>query len=152
MGGALAWGPPRITLHDAGLQIDYAWPRGGGGLLLATAAGMLALTFGARWLRAGTLALAAGGLLVGLGLLAYRLEANDSRLSVRSLLGETSIAWSDVTRVEAGAHQLVVWGEGKRRFPIETSSFRPAQRASLERTVARRVRERSALGAPASNQ
>ena len=62
-------------------------------------------------------------------------------LSLRDLRGSRRLAWRDVTRVEPEAHSLSLQGRGGERVDIDTSGFAAEQRASLERTVARRVRE-----------
>ena len=60
---------------------------------------------------------------------------------MRDLRGSRRLAWRAVTRVEPEAHALLLQGRGDESVDIETSGFTAEQRASLERTVARRVRE-----------
>jgi len=136
----LAIGPPRAVWLNAGLRIEYPWPRGTAALAAAAGAAALAALARARALRllAGALAVAAA--LAGAGLLTYRLEALDAGLAERRLLGTARLAWADVASVEQEPQALVVSGRGL-RLRIDTGRLSPEQRASLERTVARRVRE-----------
>lgn len=143
MGGLLlALGPLRAVWLNAGLRIDYPWPRGASALVAA--GGALGLTVLARpralRLLAGALALALG--LVGAALLLYRLEALGEGLVERRLLGTVRLAWSEVTAVRAEPESLVVAGAAT-RVRIDTTQLSPDQRAGLERTIARRVREAS---------
>ncbi len=142
-GTGLAFGPARVTWLNAGLRIDYPWPRGAAALLATAGSALLAALLHNRLLRLGASALAVVGLLIGLRLLAYRLEAGETGLTVRGLLGSTTIAWSDVARVETGAGALVVTDRGEAQVRVGTSDLTPEQSAGLERTIARRVREGS---------
>jgi len=81
--------------------------------------------------------------LVGAGLLLYRLEALAEGLVERRLLGTVRLAWSEVTAVQTQPEALLVSGAAT-RVRIDTQQLSPDQRASLERTIARRVREASA--------
>ena len=82
--------------------------------------------------------------ILGLHRLAYRLEVGAAGVSVRDLRGSRRLAWRDVTRVEPEPHSLFLQGRGGDRVDIDTTGFTAEQRASLERTVARRVREAQA--------
>jgi len=81
--------------------------------------------------------------LVGAGLLLYRLEALAEGLVERRLLGTVRLAWSEVTAVQTEPEALLVAGAAT-RVRIDTTQLSPDERASLERTIARRVREASA--------
>ena len=105
-GAIVSMGPPRLTLTNAGLSVEYPWFRGIGALVAALGAGLLAVALRRRWPRIAAGLLAALGLGVGAHLLAYRLEGPDE------------------TRIE-----------------VDTTDFRPEQRASLERTIARRIHD-----------
>jgi hypothetical protein len=142
-GAGLAFGPARVTWLNAGLRIDYPWLRGAAALLATAASALLAALLHPRLLRAGAAVLAAVCLLLGLRLLAYRLEAGETGITLRGLLGSTTIAWTDVTRVETGARALVITDRGEAQVRVGTSDLAPEQRARLERTIARRVREGS---------
>lgn len=137
----LTLGAPRITLVNAGLHIEYPWRQGAGALAAAAGLGALAFAFAARWARVvlALLALAAVG--VALDRLTYRLEADDHGLAARGWLGPTVVPWAEVTRVQSGPALIVVWGNGDAQVRVDTSYFQPHQRASLDRTIARRVRE-----------
>jgi len=139
----LAFGPLRAVWLNAGLRIDYPWPRGASALLAAGGAAGLAALTRPRALRflAAALSIVLG--LVGAGLLLYRLEALDEGLVERRLLGTVRLAWSDVTAVQTEPEALLVAGAAT-RVRIDTTQLSPDQRASLERTIARRVREASA--------
>jgi hypothetical protein len=139
----LALGPLRAVWLNAGLRIDYPWPRGASALVAAGGAAGLAALTRPRALRflAAALSIVLG--LVGAGLLLYRLEALDEGLVERRLLGTVRLAWSDVTAVQTEPEALLVAGAAT-RVRIDTTQLSPDQRASLERTIARRVREASA--------
>jgi hypothetical protein len=139
----LAFGPLRAVWLNAGLRIDYPWPRGASALVAAGGAAGLAALTRPRALRflAAALSIVLG--LVGAGLLLYRLEALDEGLVERRLLGTVRLAWSDVTAVQTEPEALLVAGAAT-RVRIDTTQLSPDQRASLERTIARRVREASA--------
>jgi hypothetical protein len=139
-GGAfLSYGPPRLVALNAALRVEYAWPRVLGAATVA-AGGLVLLAAGRRrWLWALSAVLFAGGLAAGLHLLRYRVEADDGGLSARALLGTSRLGWTEVERVETGPGLLVVTGRG-RTVRVDTTDFRPEQRAALERTVARRLR------------
>jgi hypothetical protein len=94
-----------------------------------------------RWLRLlGALA-CLGFAIFGLDRLLYRLEAGPEALSSRGLLGLRVIPWREVDQVQTGPDTVAVAGRGGVRIQVRTSGFGPDQRASLERTIARRVRE-----------
>ena len=139
----LALGPPRITLVNAGLRIEYPWSQGIGAGLATIGLGLAAAAVPARWrwarIALAVLALAAAG--VAVDRLAYRLEADDRGLVSRSWMGPTVVPWAEVTRVQSGPEVVVVWGKDDAQVRVDTSHFEPQQRATLDRTIARRVRE-----------
>lgn len=138
-GAIVSTGPPRLTLTNAGLSVEYPWFRGIGALIAAAGAGLLAVALRRRWPRIAAAALAALGLAVGAHLLAYRLEADADGLSSRGLTGRRAVTWPGVSRVEGGPGTIAVVGTDETRIEIDTTDFRPEQRASLERTIARRI-------------
>jgi hypothetical protein len=141
-GGAWAsFGSPRITLVNAGLLIEYPWRQGAGGLAAALGLALVALAVPVRWARITTAVLALGAAVLGLDRLTYRLQADDRGLVSRNWLGPTVVSWADVTRVQSGPEVVVVWGNGDAQVRVDTSHFEPQQRASLDRTISRRVRE-----------
>ena len=64
----------------------------------------------------------------------------------RGILGSTRIGWARVRRVDAGP-DVILSGTRRRSGPVETSGFSPEQRATLERTIARQIREAQAPAA-----
>jgi hypothetical protein len=147
-GAGLAFGPARVTWLNSGLRIDYPWPRGAAALFATAGSALLAALLQNRLLRLGAAVLAVVGLLLGLGLLAYRLEASETGITRAGLLGSTTIAWTDVTRVDTGASALVITDRAEAQVRVGTSDLAPEQRARLERTIARRVREGSSRPGP----
>jgi hypothetical protein len=147
-GAGLASGPARVTWLNTGLRIDYPWPRGAAALVATAGSGLLAALSRHRLLRLGAAGLALVGLLLGLHLLAYRLEAAETGITLGGLLGSTTIAWGDVTRVETGAQALVITDRAEAQVRVGTNDLAPEQRARLERMIARRVREGSTRPAP----
>jgi hypothetical protein len=87
--------------------------------------------------------LAALSVLVASHLALYRVDADQSGLASRGLLGGTRIPWGEVEGVDGDAGLVVVTGKDRRQIKMDTADFRPEQRATLDRTIARRVRESS---------
>lgn len=142
-GELCASGPPRLTLLNSAIQVHYPWTQGAAGVGAAVGAAFVAAAAARRWLRVTSGVVAALLLIASLERLLYRLEANDRALVSRGLLGKTVVPWWEVGRVETGPAVIVVWGQGESQVRINTSDFAPDQRATLERTVSRRVRENS---------
>ena len=88
-------------------------------------------------------ALATFSVLVAIHLALYRVDADQSGLASRGLLGRTRIPWGEVAGVDGDAGLVVVTGKDQRKISVDTTDFRPDQRATLDRTIARRVRESS---------
>lgn len=146
---ATAWlsaGPPRITLLNASVVVDYPWPRSVAAMACAAGIALLAALLRKPALRGVGFVLALGSLLVGAHLTLYRLEASGSGIASRGVLGTTTIGWKAVNGVELGAADILVHGEGGTTISIDTADFAPEQRAILERTVARHVRESGGSG------
>ncbi len=138
---------PLVTLlNDA---IEVRWRFGYALAAFSAAVGWLvvALPHGARPLRllAGMLALAAAS--TGTDRALFRARVDDAGLSSRGLFGTTSLAWRDVTRVESGSARLIVSGRDERQVRVPVDGWREDQRAALERSIARRVREAAAAAA-----
>jgi hypothetical protein len=89
------------------------------------------------------MALAALSVLVSIHLAAYLVEADHTGLASRSLLRRTRIPWGEVAAVDGDAGLVVVTGKDQNKIRVDTTDFRPDQRATLDRTIARRVRESS---------
>jgi hypothetical protein len=143
-GAVLATGPPRFTWMNLGLRIDYPWPRAAGAIAAAAGAMLLGFLFRRRSLRIVIWVAAAVALGHGLDLLVYRVDAGDATLAERGLLGTTAIAWKDVSRVETGSRALVITDRDEAQIRLRTAAFAPEDRARLERTIARHVREAGA--------
>ena len=139
-GAAASLGAPRLTLLNADVHLAYPWPRGGAALVCAAAATGLAVMVRRRWARlaAGTFALAA--LLAAMHLFLYRVRAGADALEVRGLLGVDRLAWTGVTQVQTGPGLLLLTGSGGERLRVDTTDFRAEDIATLDRTIARRLR------------
>jgi hypothetical protein len=133
-------GAPRLTLLNADLHIAYPWPRGAAALAAAAAAGGIAVILRRRAARlaAGAFALAAA--LAAAHLLLYRVRAGADALEARGLLGVDRLAWASITEVRTGPGLLLVSGSGGQRLRVDTTDFRAEDRATLDRTIARRLR------------
>jgi hypothetical protein len=133
-------GAPRLTLLNADLHIAYPWPRGAAALASAAAAGGIAVILRRRAARlaAGAFALAAA--LAAAHLLLYRVRAGADALEARGLLGVNRLAWASITEVRTGPGLLLVSGSGGQRLRVDTTDFRAEDRATLDRTIARRLR------------
>ena len=142
-GAAVSMGAPRLTLTNAGLSVEYPWFRGAGAIVAALGAALLAVVVQRRWARVAAGALAALGVVVGGHLLAYRLEADAAGFSSRGLGGRQAVAWPAIRRVDTGPGVLVLVDGDEARIEVDTTDFRPEQRASLERTIARRIKDSS---------
>ena len=133
--------PPRLTLLNAALRVDYGWAAGAAALVAAVLLAAAALAAPPRWAR-GAMALAAAlAAVLGASRLRYRLETRPDALFARDLTGATALAWTDVTHVDRGPDVLVIWGHGDAQVRVDTSRFAGDQRAALERALARRIME-----------
>jgi hypothetical protein len=140
-GAFFGLGPPRLTLVNAGLRIDHPASQGLGRLLAAAGLGLSAYAVGHRWGRALLAAAAAAAAASGVGRLAYRVDAGGEDVALRDWTGTTRLAWSAVVRVDDGPRLILIWGPGDSQVRLETGAFTAEQRAVLDRTIARRVRE-----------
>lgn len=142
-----AFGPPRAVWLNTGLRIDYPRSRGVAAFAAALgAAGLVVLTT-RRALRF-LAAIGAGVLAVtGATLLFYRLEALDEGLVERRLLGTTRLVWPEIASVSPQSEAVIVESRSQ-QIRIDTGPLPPDLRASLERTIARRVREASEKTGP----
>lgn len=138
--GTLSAGPPRFTLLNTAIVIDYPWTRGAAALGCAVAFALFAVTLARRALRTALLFAALLPVAVGWHLLLYRLEAAQDGLTARGSLGSTTLPWGQVRSVSLGTEAVVVEGESG-TIRIDTADFSADQRGALERAVARRVRE-----------
>jgi len=142
-GAVISMGQPRFTLTNAGLSVEYPWFRGAGALLAAVGAALLAYVVRRRGARIAAGGLALVGAVVGAHLLAYRVEADAGGFSSRGVGWRQTVPWSAISRVEGGPGTIVVVAADETRIEVDTTDFGPEQRASLERTIARRIRDNS---------
>jgi hypothetical protein len=136
-----ALGPPHAVWLNAGLRIDYPWHRSVGALAAAGGAATLAALLRVHFLRILAALVCAAALILAGALLLYRLEALDAGLRERGLLGTTELPWPAVASVEQEPNALAIRDASGRLIRIDTGVLTPDQRASLERTISRRVRE-----------
>jgi hypothetical protein len=142
-GAYASQGPPVLTLLNTGLSVHHPWRHPVGALGAAAGAGILAWVSPRRWARAIFVALAGLSVLVAIHLTAYRVDADQTGLASRGLFGGTRIPWLEVAGVDGDAVQVVVTGKDQGKIRVDTTDFRPDQRAVLDRTIARRVGESS---------
>jgi len=142
-GAYASQGPPRLTLLNAGLSVQHPWRHPVGAVIAAAGAGLFASAAPRRWAQVIFGALAVLSVVVAIHLIAYRVDADQTGLASRGLFGRTRIPWPDVSGVDGDAVQVVVTGKNQNKIRIDTTDFRPDQRATLDRTIARRVRESS---------
>ena len=138
-----AAGVPRLTLGNDGISIDYP-AHLGLALIVAAAivgAGASRAHSALRWTLVA-LALAFAGL--GAGRLSYSVAASREELRQQSLFGATVLAWKTISRVDLEPERIVAWGAGDTPIRIGTARLTAQQRASLERTISRRVYEATA--------
>lgn len=142
-GAYASQGPPRLTLLNAGLTVNHGWQHPTGALAAAAAAALLAAVSPRRWAQAIFTTLGVLSVLVAIHLWVYRVDADQTGLASRGLFGRTRIPWPEVAGVDGDASQVVVTGKDQNKIRVDTTDFRPDQRATLDRTIARRVKESS---------
>lgn len=140
-GAVFSSGSARLTLVNAGLRVDYPWPRSAGAAVAFSGAVIAAVLFRKLWARVLLACLAVLSLYVAWHLTAFRFEANDAGVSLRDALGADRLAWGEVRKVETGPGIRVLVGPGERRVRLDTTDLPPADVAALDRTVARRLAE-----------
>ncbi|HEV8253397.1 MAG TPA: hypothetical protein VGQ78_01470 [Vicinamibacteria bacterium] len=141
-GAVFAFGAPRLTLVNSGLRVEYPHTQAAAAAVMAAGAALVAFGLRPRWARAGCVVLAVAAVAVAARRISYRLELDGRGVVSRQWGDETAVAWSDVSRIESGPARIVVWGGNDRRLAVDTSTFRPDQRAALDRAIARRVMEK----------
>ncbi len=141
LGGWFSVGAPRLVLVNAGLQIEYPPVRGWSAMVAVVGLGLVVGALSRFVLRLIAGVATAGTLLVALHLLLYRLETTEAGLVSRGVLGTTAIAWRDIQALDRGGDLLLLTGKNDLQIRVDTTDFSPAQRASLQRTIARRVQE-----------
>jgi hypothetical protein len=141
VGAYQSQGPPRLTVLNTGLSVTHGLRHPAGALLAAVGAILLAKGATLRGARVFFMALAALSVLVSVHLAAYRVDADHTGIASRSLLRLIRIPWGEVVAVDGDAGLVVVTGKDQNKIRVDTTDFRPDQRATLDRTIARRVRE-----------
>jgi hypothetical protein len=143
VGIILSFGPPRLLWLNEGPRLDYPWYRGAGALVAAAA--FLAAAFLPRS-KAGKVAAGLPAVLLltwSAHLFAVRVEAGRNGLVAQGLRGRHALAWREVVGVDPEPERLVVRGPAEPVI-IPTRGAGAEDRARLERTIARRVREATA--------
>jgi hypothetical protein len=131
---------PRFTWLNNGVRIEYP-PAALAWALLAAVGASAAAAALARRARPWLSLVAVLALGYALGLARYRVAIEDAGIGERGLLGSRTFAWKDVSRVESGSRRVVVWGRDEEQIRIDASGFAGEDRARLDRTLSRRVRE-----------
>lgn len=134
---------PQLTVTNTALVI--AWPgRHTIDLALASASACLLAVYAGRraprFVRTIAWTLALGVTLLTAQHACLRVTLDNDGLARRDLLGSTRLAWRDVTRVTTGSAALVAWA-GDRQVRVDTGALAAELRATVERNVARHVRE-----------
>lgn len=131
---------PRFTWLNTGVRVDYP-PAAAAWALLAALGAVLAALASRRAARIALAGLALVTLVFAAQLARYRVAIEDAGLLERGLLGTRTLLWKDVARVESGSRLLVVWGRAEEQLRINSSAFAAEDRARLDRTLSRRIRE-----------
>jgi hypothetical protein len=142
-GAASAVAPPRFTWVNDGLVVQYPWRVAAGAGLAALGLVAVASMLRPRALRALVLLLAVANLAFAASRGTYRVRAGPERVSRSGLFGDASIAWRDVARVEDASEAIVLHTASGQSLRVDCASFTPDERAALDRTIARRIRESS---------
>jgi hypothetical protein len=142
---AAAWlvrAPMRISLVNTTVRIDDPWTRAAAlGLGALGVIGLAAALPAGKGLRR---LLAASGimtLMMAASSAATWVEARPGVLTARRWFMRTTIPWNEVTRVDTWRDAMVVWSGSGARIVIDAGRLDAHQRAVLERTIARHVRE-----------
>jgi hypothetical protein len=137
---AASMGAPRLTLLNTDVHVAYPWYRSGAALASAAAAAGAAALLRRFWARALACLFAVATVLAAAHLARYRVRAGDEGLEARTLLGATRLAWHAVARVDTAPGLLLLTGTDGRKLRVDTTDFRAEDRATLDRTIARRLR------------
>jgi hypothetical protein len=139
---ALALRATRLTIANDGISLAFPWTAAATpavcGLTMATLA-ILCRTWRVRILLAAV-ALAIIG--AAAATLSFRIVAGPGGLRVRSLFSSTSVGWGDVSRVDTAEGEIAITAVDGRRILLSTRALSSDWRQALERTIARRLRER----------
>ena len=150
LGLGLSLGPPRFTWANAGLQVAHPPSQGLAALVGALALGLSVAGRRARgrcasaaWPSPRSSPPSAGSGSPGAS---TPLEAG---VVERRLTGTTRLPWGKIDRVDSRPAEIEVAGRDGTRLRIATGGFPPEDRARLERTISRRVRETTQAATPA---
>ena len=133
----------RIVLVNTTLRIDDDWTRAAAIALAAMALLALAWALPARRALRTVLGLAVALTLVAAAAAATTwTEAREHELTALRWFVRTTLPWDEVTRVDSWRDAIVVWSGAGGRIAIDVRRLNGEQRAVLERTIARHVRER----------
>ena len=139
--GILLLAAPRLTVLNEGFRLDYGWTALLGAALAAVGAVALAAVVRALPARGMAAFLAVIAVVLGVRRGAWQVGADRSALSARTLTETSRIAWPEVRQVHSDTEALQVTGFGDAAIRIGISGLRPHDRATLERTISRRVQE-----------
>lgn len=140
--------PARLLVRNDGFQIDYGWTPIAGAAVAAIGAIALAALSRPVALRAVGALLAIGAVVLGVQRGAWQVGADRTAITARTLTETSRIAWAEVRQVHSDTEALQVVGFGDTRIAIGLAGLRPHDRATLERTISRRVQETAPAAAP----
>jgi hypothetical protein len=132
---------PHLTVLNEGFRLEYGWTAIVATALAAVGAIGLAAVLRPVAARAGCALLAVAAVVMGIQRGAWQVGADRAALSARSLTDTSRIAWSEVRQAHSDTETLHVTGPGEAAIRIRLSALRPHDRATLERTISRRVQE-----------
>lgn len=139
--------PAALTLSNSGLSAAYPPAAAWGALAAAAGLALVLAALPPGRLRLLPVVPALLFVLLAGERACYRIEAGRETLSVRGLGGREQVPWKAVEAVQPEEDGLRVRA-GQLELRLRLGPLDPAERPSLERTIARRVRE--AQGAPAT--
>jgi hypothetical protein len=132
---------PRLTLLNEGLRLRYPWPAVTAAAVTMVALAALAVLLRPRPARGLAALSALLGCAFALERATYLVAADAVALTSAGLVERSRIAWPEVRQVQGDGRTLRVSGFGENQIVIQTAGLRPQDRATLERTVSRRVQE-----------
>jgi len=132
---------PRLTLLNEGVRLRYPWPAVAAAVVTVAALGALAVLLRPLPARGMAALFALVGCAFVVERVRYLVAADAVALTATGLVERARIAWPEVRQVQGDGRTLRVSGFGENQIVIETASLRPQDRATLERTVSRRVQE-----------
>jgi len=124
-GAYASQGPPRLTLLNAGLSVQHPWRHPGGAVIAAAGATLLAAASPRRWSRLLFHALTALSIAVAIHLVRYRVDADQTALAARGLLGGPEFPGAKLQAWDGDTSQVVVKGKAQNKIRVDTTDFRP---------------------------